>query len=78
MFGLSLGKVLLLGLVVVGLWIAFRMFGRKRRSIGDGARRGRGGGGRIAAEDMVACPRCGVFVSARRAVPCQRTDCPYA
>lgn len=77
MFGLSLPKILLLVLVVAGVWIAFRMIGRKGRAGGDRVRQRQGDGGRIAAEDMVACPRCGVFVSAGRADPCQRSDCPY-
>jgi len=72
-FAFSFGKLLLLALVLAGLWLAFRVIGRKRR-LPD---RGRRGGTRIAAEDMTGCPRCGVYVSARRAAPCARTDCPY-
>lgn len=76
-FGLSFGKVLLLVAVVVVVWIAVRVLRGPNRAVGGGADRGKRGARRIAAEDMVACPRCGVFVLAHRTEPCTRPECPY-
>ena len=41
------------------------------------ARQGSGGAKDGDAEDMVKCPKCGAYVSARSATSCGRNDCPY-
>jgi hypothetical protein len=78
MFGLSLSKVLLLVLVLAGAWIAYRLIARRRHTRDAAAGRSSGETQRLAAEDMVACPRCGVFTSAKSPKACAKPGCPYA
>ncbi|MBI1207985.1 MAG: hypothetical protein GC191_11945 [Azospirillum sp.] len=80
-----LSKTLTLIFLIVATWWVFRRIDRfkaaRRRHAEMAARReqaaasrGPAGG---AAEDMVRCPACGVFVAARGAAACARDDCPY-
>jgi hypothetical protein len=72
MFGLSLGKLLLLAAIAVGVWLVWRRFGRRPSApVGPPRRRSAAG----SPEAMQKCPRCGVYMitSAGR---CEREDCP--
>jgi len=79
---LSFTKLITLALILVAVWYGFRLFARwkvqrdrtlnARRQEQAGARRPR----QIAAEDMAACPVCGVYVPAAGAARCGRPDCP--
>ena len=84
MFGLSFAKIVVLVLVVSLVWFGFRWFQRwekesAARNAADPARkRDRVGSPReLSAEDMVACPVCGAYVSARGATSCGKPGCPY-
>ncbi len=89
MFGFSIQKLIFTVLVVVVVWYVFKMIGRlderkkaqvnarggsgKKPAEAPGARSGSGGD----AEDMLACPRCGTYVSRANPSACGRSDCPY-
>jgi uncharacterized protein len=87
MFGFSLQKLLVLVAIVVAIWFGFKLIGhldykrkqeaRLRRR--GGARSGAANRGRSPpeAEDMIQCPSCRAYVSARQVSNCGRGDCPY-
>ncbi len=84
MFGLSLGKSLLLVLLVVIVWYGFKYVARVeaiRRALREELRRRQGGAAprrpTIPAEDLVKCAQCGAYVAARGATSCGRADCPW-
>lgn len=82
MFGLSLGKFVLLVLLVLVVWYGFKYVNRVeaiRRALREELKRRQGGQRRptIPAEDLVKCAQCGAYVAARGATPCGRTDCPW-
>ena len=80
MLGFSLGKILVLALIVAAVWFGFKWIGR-RNSLGrtrkPGKIRGRGPRPVEDAEQMVNCPVCDAYVVARNAGSCGREDCPY-
>ncbi len=90
MFGFSLQKLLVLGAVIALVWYGFKWLSRLQRvrdAQGGGApkkRRWPGTARRATeepphstAEDMIECPVCGTYVSARGSANCARADCPY-
>jgi uncharacterized protein len=86
MFGLSLGKILILVAVVAAVWFGYRFLKRmqrvkreesdadERRQMPHGAA---GGHAATEAEEMSACPVCGTYLAPRSARSCGRKDCPY-
>ena len=82
MFGFSFSKLLLLVLLIVIVWIAFRYARRVeaiRRVLRDEMQR-RHTARRsppLPAEDLVRCAACGAYVAARSASNCGRGDCPW-
>jgi hypothetical protein len=82
MFGLSLGKFLVLAILIAVVWYGFkyarqidamrraleREMARRREAASPGARS-------LPAEDLVKCAACGAYVPAQAAA-CGRTDCP--
>jgi uncharacterized protein len=84
MFGFSLGKLLILVVIIGGVWYGFKLMGRLNE-----ARNGRGPGrvggrrkkvrARVDADsqEMVECDVCGAYVAAVGATSCDRADCPY-
>ena len=90
MLGISLGKLLLLALLVLAIWYGFKYVNRieevrqtLKRAARDAAARSqartqaRQGAPSIQAEDMVKCPACGVYVTKSGATNCGRADCPW-
>ena len=86
MFGFSLQKLIVLAGIVAAVWYGFKLVGRLQEARKtDAALRkknaGRSGaassGDRGEAEDMVQCPVCQAYVSARATSNCGRADCPY-
>jgi hypothetical protein len=86
MLGLSLGKFLLLAVLVAAVWYGFKYIQRveeikrllrreaERRQADQRARRGPQS---LDAEDLVKCARCGAYVAAQSATACGRPDCPW-
>jgi hypothetical protein len=90
MLGISLGKLLLLALLVLAIWYGFKYVNRieevrqtLKRAARDAAARSqartqaRQGTPSIKAEDMVKCRACGVYVTKSGASNCGRPDCPW-
>lgn len=84
MLGLSLGKLLLLALIIAIVWYGFKYMQRVedvRRALRQEMERrrksGRSGPRSIEAEDLVKCARCGAYVAAEGATNCGRPDCPW-
>jgi hypothetical protein len=76
MFGLSLGKIAALIIVIFAVWMVFRWLQRAHQIRDAGTRRSRVGS--ISAEQTVRCASCGVFIIARTAGDCGRAGCPFA
>ena len=76
MLGFSLSKLLVLAALIAAVWYGFRWVQRRQQLDRSGAR------GRVeedpapSSEDLVACPRCGVFAAAGAERSCERADCP--
>lgn len=90
MFGFSLQKLLVLAAIVGAVWYGFKLVSRlqEARKLEETARGGkqqraarRAAEGAKSpaegAEDMVQCPVCRIYVAARAAGNCGRSDCPY-
>jgi uncharacterized protein len=83
MLGFSLGKLLLLVLLLAAVWFGFRYMSRidaVRRTLREElARRQRQPptAPRVQAEDLVKCSACGAYVAAASAGNCGRADCPW-
>ncbi len=76
MFGLGIGKLLVLALIVLAVWYGFKWIGR-----GAGAAKDAGDSGaaqaRLGTQDLVPCAACGTYVPASPATcPSGRNDCP--
>ena len=76
MFGLSLGKLAALIIVIFAVWMAFRWLQRAHQIREAGTRRDRVAA--LGAEQTVRCASCGVFIVARTAGDCGRAGCPFA
>jgi hypothetical protein len=82
MFGFSFGKLLLLVLLILVVWTAFKYMRRIeaiRRVLRDEMQR-RQATRRpppLPAEDLVKCASCAAYVAARNATNCGRADCPW-
>lgn len=83
MFGISFGKLVLLGLLVAAVWFGFRWLQgqsrdrtpdpvKKKPAAASAAREAAPAGG---AEDLTKCPVCATYV-VRGARRCGRADCP--
>jgi uncharacterized protein len=79
MFGLSLGKLLVLIAIIVVVWYGFKYVARTEEVRRHESRRKAPAAGpkRVEAEDMTKCSVCGAYVAARGAAHCGRSDCPW-
>jgi uncharacterized protein len=87
MFGFSLPKLLALAAILGIVWYGFKLIGRfdqrRRQQVkaaprGPAAATGTAEPGSVgAAEEMVQCPVCQIYLAARSAERCDRPDCPY-
>lgn len=77
MFGFSLSKLLVLAALIAAVWYGLRWVQRlqqlNRSAESDRVERDPA----PSSQDLVACPRCGVFVAAGAAPSCDRADCPF-
>jgi hypothetical protein len=92
MFGMSLGKFLVLAIIILVVWYGFKYAARVeaiRQNLRAEAIRRRnnaagpgtlGGSMRAAArpvEDLVKCQRCGAYVASQGAANCGKAGCPW-
>ena len=83
MLGLSLGKLLVLAVLIGVVWYGFKYAARieaiRRDVRADVARRqaARRGGSARPVEDLVKCAQCGAFVAAEGAKKCGKPNCPW-
>jgi hypothetical protein len=84
MFGLNLGKLILLAIIIVVVWYGYRYMQRieaVRRAFREELTRRQQAAGRPSqpaqAEDLVKCGTCGAYVPSRHASACGRPDCPW-
>jgi hypothetical protein len=85
MLGFSVGKLLVLALLLFVLWQGVKFVTRAgqirqavRRAAERAATQANGSRARtIPAEDLVKCVSCAAFVPANGATSCGRADCPW-
>ena len=75
---MSLGKLLVLALMIGAVVMAYRWIGRVQalRAGRAPARAARETAPPMATEDMAKCQVCGVYRAVRGAAACDRADCP--
>lgn len=83
MFGFSLPKLIVLGVVIFAVWQGFKYL-QRRQEVQDRkkhekirAAREETQGTADAVEEMVRCPVCETFVAGDNPRSCGRTGCPY-
>ena len=76
MFGFSLSKLVVLAALIAAVWYGLRWVQRRQQMQGDAERDRVEDGQASSSQDLVACTRCGVFVSAEAKPSCDRADCP--
>ncbi len=80
MFGLSLPKLLVLGLIVAAIWYGYKWLERLDRERKAKARKtgsGPGSGGASPGQDLEQCSLCGTYGPAQmERCPEGRADCP--
>ena len=82
MLGLSLGKLLVLAIIIAVVWYGFKYKARVeaiRRSVREEIAR-RQASPRPpsrSVEDLVKCPKCGAFVASVGATNCGKAGCPW-
>ena len=81
MFGFTFWKLVVLVAVISAVWFGWRWYQRweldQRRADNAPRTGGRDEAPRLAAEDMVACKVCGIYVAPRSARACAKAACPY-
>ena len=88
MFGFSIAKLIFTIVAVLAIWQGFKWFARYQQDRLDNQGKVRKAGGAAApraapsepefeAEEMIKCPVCETYVSAKSAVSCGRDGCPY-
>lgn len=77
MFGFSLPKLLVLAAIIAAVWYGFKWVGRYSQVQKAKAREQVRKNAADAANDMIPCPKCGVYVPAGEATKCDRDECPY-
>lgn len=74
MFGISLSKLLLLGLVIAAVWYGWKWFERRGRAAVDDKS---GEAENARDHDLTACPDCGTYVAKPvTSCPEDHTNCP--
>lgn len=80
MFGLSLGKLLILAVCAWFGWSLFKALGAPPKAAPRPQPRQapppQPSAPAIQAEEMIPCAVCGTYVAAQGAVPCGQRDCP--
>jgi len=83
MFGFSLPKLFVLGMIIFAVWQGFKYL-QRRQEVSDKNRhdkvreaRRETQGSADPVEDMVRCTVCDAFVAGVGAKSCGRKDCPY-
>ncbi len=76
MFGFSLSKLVVLAALIAAAWYGLRWLQRWQRMQGEAERDRVRDSQAPSSQDLVACTRCGVFVSAEARPSCDRADCP--
>ncbi|MCZ6885616.1 MAG: hypothetical protein O7E53_04525 [Alphaproteobacteria bacterium] len=78
MFGFSLQKLLVLGLIIAAIWYGFKWVGKLDRDRKERLRQSRDGAASDGdGQDLAECTLCGTYVTARLSrCPDGRADCP--
>ena len=78
----SVGKILVLILIIGAVWYGFKFIARRNQNVGSKHPQGHIGSGKREASDkatqeMESCAVCGTFVPNASAKACGRDACPY-
>ena len=77
MFGFSLGKLLVLTLLIVTIWYGFKFFERRGKNLKEKKITRAIKNGDDGVHDMEKCIECGTFVPNKASKNCGRENCPY-
>jgi len=77
MLGFSLGKLIVLGLIIAAVWYGFKLVGRRNQGVGQKPADPKVDDTVSDAQNMEKCDQCATFVPASAAQNCGRDECPY-
>jgi hypothetical protein len=77
MLGFSLGKLIVLGLIIAAVWYGFKFVGRRNQGVGKKPADPKVDDAVSDAQNMEKCKECATFVPAMAAQNCGREGCPY-
>ena len=77
MLGFSLGKLIVLALIIGGVWYGFKFIGRRNQGVGRKNESAKVSSSNNDAENMEKCHNCATFVPVSAAQDCGREGCPY-
>ncbi len=78
MLGFSLGKLIVLGLIIAAVWYGFKLIGRRSQGVGNKPAEPKVENSAPDAQNMEKCEECGTFVPVSAAQNCGRDGCPYS
>ncbi len=73
----SVGKILVLVLILAVVWYGFKLVSRRNQNIGNSDLSGKIGQNGADPEDMEKCIKCNTYVPNAEARACGRDECPY-
>lgn len=77
MLGFSLGKFIVLGLIIAAVWYGFKFVGRLNQGVGKKSADPKVDDAVSDAQNMEKCDQCATFVPVSVAENCGRDGCPY-
>jgi len=77
MLGFSLGKLIVLGLIIAAVWYGFKVVGRRNQGVGRKSADPKVDAAVSDAQNMEKCDQCATFVPVSVAENCGRDGCPY-
>jgi hypothetical protein len=77
MLGFSLGKLIVLGLIIAAVWYGFKIVGRRNQGVGNKPADPKVDDAASDAQNMEKCAQCATFVPVSVAENCGRDGCPY-
>jgi hypothetical protein len=77
MLGFSLGKLIVLGLIITAVWYGFKFVGRRNQGVGKKSTDPKVDDAVSDAQNMKKCAQCATFVPVSVAENCGRDECPY-
>jgi len=77
MLGFSIGKLIVLALIIGGVWYGFKFISRRNQGVGRKNESAKVRSSNNDVENMEKCDNCATFVPVSVVQNCGREGCPY-